>query len=199
MNQEVDHLQRVIDLLSKMPGVGKKSAQRMAFRILDLPEEYAFSLADSIRALKHELKSCSQCFNLSSAQVCGICSDPKRESHLVCVVEDAAGIKNIDRSGGYRGLYHVLQGVLSPMHGVGPNELRVVELMTRLRSGSFSEVILALNPTVEGEATASYLADLVKPLDIAVSRIATGIPMGGSLDYCDDITMANALLNRRSL
>ena len=199
MSQDVDHLQRVIDLLSKMPGVGKKSAQRMAFRILDLPEEYAFSLADSIRALKHELKSCRQCFNLSSAEVCGICSDPKRESHLVCVVEDAAGIKNIDRSGGYRGLYHVLQGVLSPMHGVGPNELRVMELMTRLQSGSFSEVILALNPTVEGEATASYLADLVKPLDIAVSRIATGIPMGGSLDYCDDITMANALLNRRSL
>ncbi len=199
MNQGSDHLDRVIDLLSKMPGVGKKSAQRMAYRILELPNEYAFELSESIRALKEKLRYCSRCFNFSSAELCLLCADTRRDPSLLCVVEDASSIKNIERSARYLGLYHVLQGVLSPMHGIGPKELRYDELLDRVAQGSYDEVILALNPTVEGEATASFLAESLKLRNVKVTRIATGIPMGGSLDYCDDVTMASAMDNRRPM
>ncbi|MCB1044801.1 MAG: recombination protein RecR [Acidobacteria bacterium] len=194
----IDYLERATELLAKMPGVGRKSAQRMAFRIIALPSEYALELAEAIRALKEELKVCEQCFNFSASTLCGICSDAKRDPRLICVVEDASSIKNIERSGRFRGLYHVLQGVLSPMHGVGPDDLRCRELLLRVASAPIDEVIFALNPTLEGEATSAYLGELLKGSSCTLSRIATGIPVGGSLDYCDEITMASAIDHRRN-
>jgi len=192
-------LDRVVELLAKMPGIGRRTAQRLAFFVLAQDDSYAFELAQSLRGLKEQLRYCRECHNISQAEQCGICADPGRRRSVICVVEDAVSLANIERAGSFDGIYHVLGGALSPMHGIGPNELKIRELLNRLAQLPAQEVILATNPTVEGEATAMYLLDLISPTGIAVSRIATGIPVGGSLDYCDDVTMTKALENRRRL
>lgn len=192
-------LDRVVQLLAEMPGIGKKTAQRLAYFILNRESEYAFGLGDALRELKESLRWCTRCYNISETELCEVCTRPGREETLICVVEDAANLAVIERSGGFRGFYHVLQGVLSPVNGVGPEALRIRELLLRLQQEAVDEVILATNPTVEGEATAMYIADLLRPSGIRVTRIGTGVPIGGSLDFCDDVTMAKALENRRAL
>lgn len=197
MTSGYGELDQVIDLISRMPGIGKKSAQRMALFILGQDQTYAMRLAQAIEALKSHVRYCSQCFNFCQSDPCHICRDPKRDQSVWCVVEDAVNVVQIERSGEFRGLYHVLGGVLSPVHGISPGELKIRELLERIRNHPVEEIILATNPTVEGEATAMYLVDLLRPLGIKTSRIATGVPIGGSLDYCDEVTMAKAIENRR--
>jgi len=195
MNQGA--LERVIGCFAEMPGIGPKTAQRLAYFMLNRETHFVFELADSLRELKEKLCWCTRCFSISETEVCQLCSQPNRSANLLCVVEDAVNVANVERSGGYNGYYHVLQGVLSPINGIGPDDLRVKELFERLSEGAVKELILATNPTVEGEATAMFLADSLVEYDIIVSRIAVGIPIGSNLDYCDEITMAKALENRR--
>ncbi|MCB9396853.1 MAG: recombination protein RecR [Acidobacteria bacterium] len=190
---------RLVDLIAKMPGIGRKTAQRLAFFILAQPEPYALDLSESIRQLKENLRTCPQCFNFCHQELCSVCSQTSRDTGLMCVIEDAMSLNQIERTGHYRGYYHVLQGALSPIHGIGPKELRIQELLARLKTMPVQEVILATNPTLEGEATAMYLAELLGESGVKLSRIGTGIPMGGSLDYVDEITMTKALDNRRTL
>lgn len=190
-------LERVVQLLAEMPGIGKKTAQRLAYFVLNRDNEYAFHLADGLRELKEQLRWCTRCYNISHEEICGICRQEKRDRQVLCVVEDAADVAHIERSGGFTGSYHVLQGVLSPVNGIGPAELRIKELFKRLAEEEVREVILATNPTVEGEATAMYLADALVSTGITISRIGVGIPIGTSLDFCDDITMAKAFEHRR--
>ncbi len=192
-------LDRVAELLAEMPGIGRKTAQRLAYFVLGQEERYAFDLADALRELKRSLRWCARCHNISERELCGICRQADRDASLLCVVEDAANLANIERSGGFRGFYHVLQGVLSPVNGVGPDELKIKELFLRLKDETVVEVILATNPTVEGEATAMYIAGALDGSGVKVSRIGVGVPIGGSLDYCDEITMAKAFENRRAL
>lgn len=193
---ELSHL---VSLLSRMPGVGKKSALRMTFFILAQDEGFADELVAAIQTVKHKLRACEVCFNLTRDSRCAICQDARRDSRIICVVEDAINVVNVESSGEYRGLYHVLQGSLSPIHGRDPSSLRIRELLDRIDAHPVEEVILATNPTVEGEATANYLADLLMERKVKTTRIATGVPMGGSLDYCDSVTMAKALAQRRTL
>ncbi len=192
-------LDRVSQLLAEMPGIGKKTGQRLAYFILNREESYAIELAHALTELKQKLRWCTHCFNISATELCDICRQEKRDPTLLCIVEDAVNVANIERSRSYHGYYHVLQGVLSPVNGIGPDELKIKELLLRLDKGVVKEVILATNPTVEGEATAMYIAGTLEGRDLAVSRIGVGIPIGGSLEYCDEITMAKALENRRSL
>lgn len=193
-------LEQVIDLFAEMPGIGKRTAQRLTYFLLNREADYAAHLAAAIAEMRSQLRPCERCFNISHTDLCGICQDHKREAGLLCVVEDAVNAANIERSGGFRGYYHVLCGVLSPVNGIGPDDLRIRELLLRLqKEDGVEELILATNPTVEGEATAMYVADLLRPTGIRISRIGMGIPIGGNLDYCDDVTMAKALENRRLL
>ena len=192
-------MDRTIQLFAEMPGIGKKTAQRLAYYILNRETDYAFELALAVKELKQSLRWCSRCYNISEQELCGICRLETRDPSLLCVVEDAVNIANVEKSAKYHGYYHVLQGVLSPVNGIGPEELKIKELYLRLKQGAIREVILATNPTVEGEATAMYLADTIKAANIKVTRIGVGVPIGGNLDYCDEITMAKALENRRTL
>ena len=192
-------LERVIASFAAMPGIGKKTAQRLAYFVLEQEEGYAFGLAEALRDMKERLRWCNRCHNISETELCDICSRESRRASILCVVEDAVNVNNIERSNSFDGYYHVLGGVLSPVNGIGPEDLRIRELLTRLDREPIDEVILATNPTVEGEATAMYVADLLIDHDVRVSRIAVGIPIGGNLDYCDEITMAKALENRRDL
>lgn len=194
-------LERVVDLLAEMPGIGKKTAQRLAYYVLNREVTYASDLGQALTELKQNLRWCVRCYNISDHEVCDICRQENRDGSALCVVEDAVNVANIERSGGFRGYYHVLGGVLSPVNGVGPEELRIKELFDRLdgEEAAVKEVIMATNPTVEGEATAMYIAGMLESRDLKVSRIGVGIPIGGSLDYCDEITMAKALENRRFL
>jgi len=192
-------LEQVIRAFAEMPGIGKKTAQRLAYFVLNREENYAFGLAAALRDLRENLRWCTSCYNISESETCDICRRTDRRTALLCVVEDAVNVNNVERSGSFDGYYHVLQGVLSPVNGIGPEELRIKELFERLKRGEVEEVILATNPTVEGEATAMYLADALHGTGIKVSRIAVGIPIGGNLDYCDEITMAKAIQNRRAL
>ena len=192
-------VERVVELIAKMPGIGKKTAQRLTYFILAQPDDYAANLGQAIQDLKASLKTCPQCFNFCHSELCTICANPNRDQEMLCVVEDAISLSHVERTGHFKGLYHVLQGALSPVHGIGPGEIRVHELLARLKTHHFKEVIMATNPTLEGEATALYLAEILQASGIYVSRIGTGIPIGGSLDYVDDLTMAKALDNRRPL
>jgi recombination protein RecR len=199
MNQS-GPLERVIDLFAEMPGIGKRTAQRLTYFLLNREPDYASHLANAIAEMRNLLRPCQRCYNISSTELCSICEDTKREDITLCVVEDAVNVANIERSGGFRGYYHVLGGVLSPVNGIGPDDLRIKELLLRLQQeDTVEELILATNPTVEGEATAMYLADLLRPTGLKLSRIGMGVPIGGNLDYCDDVTMAKALENRRLL
>jgi recombination protein RecR len=190
-------LEQVIHELTKLPGIGKKTAQRLAFHLLQVPREEAETLARAVLELRERIRFCRRCFNLSDRELCPVCSDPKRETGLLCVVEDPGNLLAIERTRAYRGLYHVLGGSLSPLRDRGPDDLRVRELMERVRSGSFREVVLATNPDVEGEATAVYLSRLLDPLGLKVTRLAQGLPAGGDLDYTDDLTLRRALEGRR--
>lgn len=193
-------LRNLIDELGRLPGVGPKSAQRMAFHLLRVPEEEALLLASAIREAKAQIGTCPVCFNISEAeQVCEVCADTRRDPEVLCVVEEAREAMAVERSGLFRGRYHVLQGALSPLEGVGPDQLRIEELLTRLREGKVREVIFATNPTLEGEATAMYLARLLSGEDVTVSVLASGLPVGGDLEYADDLTLGRAIEGRRPL
>jgi len=192
-------LERLIEELEKLPGVGPKTAQRLAFFILDRQKEEVMALANAITEVKERIRPCQECFNYSEAELCRICSDARRDRSQICVVAEARDLLALERSGEYRGLYHVLGGILSPIEGIGPDELNIRPLLERLKSEEIKEVILATNPVVEGEATAAYLAGLIKPLGIRVTRIALGLPVGGDLDYADEVTISRALLGRTEM
>jgi recombination protein RecR len=190
---------RLVCELGKLPGIGEKTAARLAFHILRAPVEDAVALADAIRDLRDKMRLCSTCWDFTEADPCALCSDERREAGLLCVVAHPQDVLAIERTGGYRGRYHVLHGVLSPLEGIGPDDLRIAELVRRCGSGDIREVIVATNPSVEGETTAIYLAKLIRPLGPRMSRIATGVPMGGELEYADRLTLARAIDGRRDL
>ena len=193
-----DPIARLTVLLARLPGVGEKTAQRLAFHILESPPEYARELAQALIALREEVRLCSTCCNLTAQDPCAICRDPQRDSRMICAVEAVPDLLAIERTREFRGRYHVLHGALSPLDGVGPDQLKLRELVSRLGQG-VEEVIVATNPTVEGEATALYITRLVKPLGVRVTRIAQGVPMGGDLEYADQVTLVRALQGRREI
>ena len=199
MSQYAKPLQNLIRELSKLPGIGGKTAQRLAFHILSMDDREAASLAGAITQAKTEMKYCSVCGNLTDKDPCAICTDPSRDKSTICVVEQARDVAAMERMKEYKGLYHVLHGAISPMDGVGPEDIKLRELIVRLQQNDVQEVILATNPTIEGEATAMYTARLIKPAGIKVSRIAHGIPVGGDLEYADEITLSKAMEGRNEL
>jgi recombination protein RecR len=194
--QHAQPISRLIQELTRLPGIGEKTASRLALHILRSSRESAESLSRAILEVKEKIRLCSRCFNLTDQDLCRICQDAKRNQEMVCVVSGPEDLMALERSGGYQGLYHVLHGVLSPLEGIGPQDLRLEELLSRLRGGKIQEVILATNPSVEGEATAQYLSQVIKPLGVRVTRIARGVPMGGDLQYIDQVTLAKSLENR---
>lgn len=189
-------LNNVYDQFRRLPGVGNKSALRLAYHIIDMPEEEVRRLAETLLQAKREIRFCKECFNLTDSDVCEICADTGRDHSMICVVEQPQDAMAMERSHGYTGVYHVLHGCLSPLDGIGPENLRIKELLFRLEKEDVKEVILATNSNVEGEATASYLAQLLRHQPVMVSRIARGLPMGGDLEYADEVTLAKALENR---
>lgn len=192
-------VQRLIDELSRLPGVGQKSAQRLAFHILNADEADAIRLADSITEMRSTVQLCSRCFNVTANDECTICEDLRRDTSSICVVERAQDIPVIERTQLFKGRYHVLGGAMSPIAGIGPDQLRMRELVARIDAERVVEVIAATNPTVEGDTTAMYLAQLLKPLGVKVSRLASGLPVGGDLDYADEVTLGRALAGRQEL
>jgi recombination protein RecR len=192
-------VQDLIDELGRLPGVGPKSAQRIAFHLLKLPKDDALRLAGAIAVVKERVSFCTTCFNIAEGDRCGICTDSRREANVVCVVEEPRDIVAVERTGEFKGRYHVLQGAISPIEGIGPDQLRVKELLGRIEPEGIDEVILCTNPNIEGEATAMYLARLLKPLGLKVTRIASGLPVGGDLEYADELTLGRALEGRREL
>ena len=192
-------LARLIDEFKRLPGIGQKSAQRLAFHILRAPREEAERLARALVEVKEKLGLCTVCNNISDAELCPYCRDPHRDRSVICVVEEPHNILPIETTRTYRGLYHVLHGAISPLRGVGPEQLKIKSLLERLQDGGVEEIIIATNPTVEGEATAAYLSRLLKPLGVRVTRIALGIPVGSDLEFADEVTMSKSLENRREL
>ena len=192
-------LTRLIEHLQRLPGIGRKSAQRLAFHVMKSPREDAERLAEALRDVKDKVLYCTTCNNVTDADPCPICTDDARDARVICVVEEPTNVLAIERSRDFNGRYHVLMGALSPLQGIGPDDLRIKGLLTRVDSGGVEEIILATNPNVEGEATAIYLARLLKPLGVRVTRIAMGVPVGGDLEYADDITMHKAIEGRREV
>ncbi len=192
-------VQRLIDELARLPGIGRKSAQRLAFHLLQVDEEDARRLARAITEMREQVRLCSRCFNVTDGEECSICRDPRRDTTMACVVERAQDIVVIERTQEFRGRYHVLGGVISPIEGIGPEQLRFRELVARVGGEGITEVIVATNPTVEGDTTALYLARVLKPLGVRVTRPASGLPVGGDLDYADELTLGRALAGRREL
>ena len=190
---------RLIEELHRLPGIGPKGAQRLAYHILRAPRDEAQALAAAILEVKEKITLCSVCQNITDVDPCLICADESRDTALICVVEEPLDILAVERARGYHGLYHVLHGTISPMEGVGPEQLKVRELLARLRDGLVKEVIMATNPNLEGEATTMYLSRLLQPLGLRVTRLARGLPVGGDLEYADDLTLARALENRQEL
>ncbi|HEY7854619.1 MAG TPA: recombination mediator RecR [Aquiluna sp.] len=190
-------VQDLIDELGRLPGVGPKSAQRIAFHLIESDSDVAMNLANVIQEAKAKVRFCEVCGNVSEAEKCGICSDPKREQSSLCVVEDSKDINAIERTHEFRGLYHVLGGAISPIAGIGPDQLRIKDLMKRLADPEIKEVIIATNPNLEGEATATYLSRLLGSMEITVSKLASGLPVGGDLEYADDMTLGRAFEGRR--
>ena len=199
MSYNIPPLARLAENFERIPGVGRKSAQRMAFYVLGLSEDAAKDFADSILEAKQRIHCCSVCQNLTDSETCPICSNPARDHSVICVVEDAQDVMAFERTREYNGVYHVLHGVISPLDGIGPDQLRVRELLARLADDSVKEIIMATNPTVDGEATASYLSRQIKPMGLKVTRLAYGIPVGGSLEYADDVTLSRALEGRNEI
>ena len=194
-----DPLNRLIEQLQRLPGIGAKSAARLAFHLLKTPREEVERLLDAMRDVKERVTYCSVCSNITDADPCYFCTHPSRDHRLICVVEEPENVTGIEKTRDFIGLYHVLMGALSPLHGVGPDDLKIRELLTRVAAGTVEEVILATNPNVEGEATAIYLAKLLKPLGVRVTRIAMGVPVGSDLDYADEVTMHKAMEGRREV
>ena len=192
----VDSIEKLVEEFSNFPGIGKKTAQRMAFFVLKQRQEESEALAQAILDVKSKVSYCSVCFNITEDDPCAICRDEKKDRSTICVVEEANDVVALERTNQYRGLYHVLGGVLSPLDGIGPEDLKVKELLSRLKDKQIKEVIIATNPSAEGEATAIYLSKLIKPLGVRVTRIARGLPAGGDLEYADQTTLANALEGR---
>jgi recombination protein RecR len=190
---------RLLEELEKLPGIGPKSAQRLAYHILRSEPESARALADAITQVKESIHFCPQCFNFAEAELCEICADPERDQTAICVVEEPRDVVALDGTGEFRGTYHVLQGAISPMDGIGPEQLRIHELLDRLGTDGITEVVIATNPNVEGETTALYLARMIKPLGVRVTRIASGLPVGGDLEYADEVTLGRALEARREM
>ena len=190
---------RLIEELNKLPGIGPKSAQRLTYYLLRAPTSEVGALADAIRNLKEKLTSCSSCLNITDSDPCAICRDEERDRTKICIVEEPIDIIPLERTKKYKGLYHVLHGVIAPTDGIGPDELKVKELLSRLNDGIVTEIILATNPNLEGETTAMYLQRLIAPLDIRVTRLARGLPYGGDLEYADDVTLSRALEGRQEM
>jgi len=192
-------VQDLIDELGRLPGVGPKSAQRIAFHLLKLEKQDALRLARAIEEVKDKVSFCRTCFNVSEGEQCGICADSRRDAAVVCVVEEPRDLVAVEKTGEFHGRYHVLQGAISPIEGVGPDQLRVRELLDRIGREGVTEVILCTNPNLEGEATAMYLGRLLKPMGLSVTRIASGLPVGGDLEYADELTLGRALEGRREV
>lgn len=190
-------LQQLIDELGRLPGVGPKSAQRIAFYLIEAESDVALTLAEVLKEVREKVRFCESCGNVSESEKCSICSDQKRDQGLICVVEDSKDIAAIERTREFRGLYHVLGGAISPIAGIGPDQLRIKQLMKRLADPNIREVIIATNPNLEGEATATYLIRMLTPLEILVSKLASGLPVGGDLEYADDMTLGRAFEGRR--
>ncbi|MGA7109248.1 MAG: recombination mediator RecR [Terracidiphilus sp.] len=199
MTRYAEPMARLIEELRKLPGVGTKSAQRYAFHILRSTDDDASALADAVRGLKASLRLCSVCNNVTDVDPCAYCASPSRNQRLVCVVEEPTNIESVERTRGYNGVYHVLHGTLSPLHGVGPDQLRISSLVNRVERGEVEEVILATSPTLEGEATANWLAGMLRGSPVRITRIATGVPAGSDIEYADEVTMARAIEGRRDL
>ena len=199
MSSLPEPLTRLVEQLQKLPGIGAKSAQRLAFHILRHPREDAEHLCDAIRSVKERVTYCSTCNNITDTDPCAFCTSATRDQRVICVVEEPQNVTAVEKTREFRGVYHVLMGALSPLQGVGPDDLKIKGLLGRVSSGGADEVILATNPTVEGEATALYLARLLKPLGVRVTRIAMGIPVGSDLEYADEVTMTRAMEGRRDL
>jgi recombination protein RecR len=195
----LDPLARLIEQLQRLPGIGAKSAQRLAYHILKTPREEAERLCEAVREVKERVTYCSVCSSITDADPCYYCTNPQRDHHTICVVEEPENVGAIEKTRDFKGVYHVLMGALSPLHGVGPDDLKIKPLLQRVGAGEVHEVILATNPNVEGEATAIYLAKLLKPLGVRVTRIAMGVPVGSDLDYADEITMHKAMEGRREV
>ena len=192
-------IEKLIESFEKLPSIGHKTAQRLAFYMLDLSNEEVKEFTDSIINAKTNLKFCSKCFNISDTDPCNICSNPKRDESTICVVEDVRDVLAMERTHEFKGVYHVLHGSISPMNGVGPDDIKIKELLSRIIEGNIKEIILATNPRVEGEATSMYISKLVKPLGVKVTRIARGIPVGGDLEYTDEMTLTKALEGRSEM
>ncbi len=192
-------INQLIEELAKLPGIGKKTAQRLAFHILSADNESALALANAIVNAKKNIRYCTKCYNLTDKNPCLICSNPKRDQKVICVVESPKDVVAMERTREFNGLYHVLHGSISPMDGIGPNDIRIKELLERLRELEVEEIIMATNSTIEGEATAMYVSKLLKPMGIKITRIAHGIPVGGDLEYADEVTLSKALEGRREL
>ena len=192
-------LENLIDKFATLPGIGRKTAQRLAFFVLSLPDGEAFSFADAITEAKQAVRCCTVCQNLTDGELCMICRSTRRDAGIICVVSDPKGVLAIERSHEYNGSYHVLHGVISPMNNVGPDDIRIKELVTRVSTGEIEEIIMATNPDTEGETTARYISRLIKPFDIKITRLAYGIPVGGSLEFADDATLMRALEGRMEM
>lgn len=199
MAQYTKPLARLVEEFQKLPGIGPKSAQRMAFQILKMPLNEVQKFSNALIEAKEKIKYCRHCFNMSSENPCEICTDSKRNTFVICVVAETRDLIALERTREFKGLYHVLQGLISPLDGITPDDLRIKELIERLQNEKTEEIILAINPSVEGEATSMYLTKLIKPLGIKVSRIAFGLPVGSELEYADEITLARALEGRREI
>lgn len=193
----IEPIGKLVNEFSKLPGVGKKTAQRYAYKIIDMDESEARAFADAIIGVKRKVRYCKVCGNFTEAEECGICKT--RDKSVICVVKDPKDIMAIEKLREFKGVYHVLHGVIDPLSGIGPNDIRIRELLARLQSGDVKEVIVATNPDVSGDATAMYLAKLIKPLDIKVTRLAHGIPVGSEIEYTDDVTLARAFVERNTL
>ena len=192
-------LKRLMECFAALPGIGRKTAQRLAFHVLDMPEEQAKGFAQAILEAKKKIHSCKVCQNFTDKEICDICASPERDGSVICVVEDPKDVMAFERLREYRGLYHVLHGLISPLDGIGPESIRIKELLVRLQEEDVREIIMATNPTIEGEATAMYLSKLLKPMGYRVTRLAFGIPVGGELEYADNVTLNKALENRTEI
>ena len=199
MPRRVAPLEELIEQFERLPGIGRKSAQKLAFYILEMTDEQAKKFADTVMAAHNKIHRCKICCDLTDSEICSVCNDDKRDKSVICVVEGSKDVMAIERTHEYDGLYHVLHGSISPMNGIGPDELTVKELITRLSAPEIKEIIMATNPTVEGEATAMYIAKLLSPFDVTVTRIANGVPVGGDLEYADEITLRRAMEGRYPL
>lgn len=199
MDYYVEPLARLIEQFNRLPSIGKKTAKRLAFYMLTMPESEAREFAEAVIAAKTDIRLCDICQNITDTEICHICSDETRDQSTICVMESPGDVISIEKTREYKGLYHILHGVISPMDGIEPSDIRIAELLKRLQDGNVKEVIMATNPTIEGEATAMYISRLIKPLGVKVTRIAHGVPVGGDLEYADEVTLTMALEGRREM